>query len=45
MNKFTATRGKKKLINLSEADAREFASYGGLKITGFKKKKCKRIKL
>jgi len=42
MGKFTATRGKKKLRNLTESDARELGSVGGWKITGFEKKKKKR---
>ncbi len=38
-NIFTATKGKKKLINLTEFDARHYGSIGGWKITGLKKKK------
>jgi len=39
MGKYTATRGKKKLRNLTEADARQLASVGGWKVTGFTKPK------
>ena len=37
--KYTATKGKKKLTNLTEFDARHYASVGGWKVTGFKKQK------
>jgi hypothetical protein len=37
--KYTATKGKKKLRNLTEFDARHYASVGGWKVTGFRKPK------
>jgi len=38
---FTAKKGKKVLKNLSEFDARQYASIGGWKVTGWENtKKC-----
>lgn len=34
--KYTAQKGRKKLINLTEFDANQYASVGGWKVTGFK---------
>ena len=40
--KYTASKGKKKLVNLTEFDARHYASIGGWKVTGFTKRKTKK---
>ena len=37
--KYSATKGKKKLLNLSEFDARHYASVGGWEVKGFTKAK------
>lgn len=40
--KYTAQKGRKKLINLTESDARQYASIGGWEVTGFSKRSKKR---
>ena len=42
VTKYTATKGRKKLTNLTKFDAGYYASVGGWKVTGFKKPRKKR---
>jgi hypothetical protein len=42
--KYTASKGKKKLVNLTKFDALHYASIGGWKVTGFKKPKTTKKK-